>query len=59
MLTRLLAFARRLRRDEGAATMVEYALMLSLIAAACFAAISLMTNALAGPFQKVTTALAS
>ncbi len=39
------------RREDGA-TMVEYTLMMVLIAAACFAAVANFGSALAGLFQR-------
>jgi len=55
----LLAIGRRLRDGEDAATTAEYALVLSLIAAACIATISALSTSLNGPFQRVTTTLSS
>jgi pilus assembly protein Flp/PilA len=42
MLTSLRAIARNLRRDEEGATMVEYGLLIALIAMVAFAGISLL-----------------
>ena len=42
MLTRLNLIVGRLIRDEEGATMVEYALMLALIAVVCIAAVTLV-----------------
>lgn len=46
----LALLARHFLRRELAATMVEYALMLALIALACFAAIGVMGTQLNGFF---------
>jgi pilus assembly protein Flp/PilA len=42
MLTSLRAIARNLRRDEEGATMVEYGLLIALIAMVALAGISLL-----------------
>lgn len=45
-MTRLNTMVRRFVKDDEAATMVEYALMLSLIAVVCIVAVTLIgTNA--------------
>jgi Flp pilus assembly pilin Flp len=56
-MSRCLEFARELWCDENAATMVEYTLMIMLIAMACFAAVASFGTALKTPFQNVTNGL--
>jgi Flp pilus assembly pilin Flp len=48
----LLGFARELRDDESAATMVEYTIMIMTIALACFASVSALGASLIGLIQE-------
>jgi Flp pilus assembly pilin Flp len=56
-LAKLFGAARKFRANEDAAAMVEYALMVSLIALACATAISSMTGSFMPFYQKVIDAL--
>jgi Flp pilus assembly pilin Flp len=55
---RLQTFWRRTAGDEGVA-IVEYALLLALIAASCFAAIQAVGSPVSGLFNQMTTAIES
>ncbi|MES3032391.1 MAG: Flp family type IVb pilin [Gemmatimonadota bacterium] len=46
---------RRFLREEHGATMVEYAVMLALIAAVCFAVITILGQKTNNNFQPVTS----
>ncbi|TWT88374.1 Flp/Fap pilin component [Pseudobythopirellula maris] len=46
-------------RDEEAATSIEYAVMLALIAGVCIASVGSMSNATADSFDTSATELAS
>ena len=46
---------KRLMRDEDGATMVEYGLMVALIAVVCIAAVTLVGSSLATLFGGVST----
>jgi pilus assembly protein Flp/PilA len=50
-------FLRNLWQDESGATMVEYALMVALIAIVCIAAVSLLGTQIRGVFHSSATAL--
>ncbi len=54
-MERLSRFARRILAGQDGATMVEYALMVALIAAACVAAVMTFGGALVFEFQKAIT----
>jgi pilus assembly protein Flp/PilA len=45
--------------DENGAAMVEYALLLGLLAAGCFAAIQAVGSPVSGLFNSMTTAIQS
>ena len=49
----------RLRRDERGASLVEYALLLALIAVVCVAAVSLFGGNLNNSYSKDASAVAS
>ena len=49
----LAAIARRFIRDESGATMVEYALMVALVAAVCVVAVTTLGTAISGQFTTV------
>lgn len=49
----------RRRADEYGVAVVEYALLLSLIAAACFAAIQAVGSPVSGLFNRVITSVQS
>lgn len=55
---RLRTLWRRSAGDQGVA-IVEYALLLALLAAACFAAIQAMGSPVSGLFFRVTTSIQS
>ena len=46
-------------KDEEGATMVEYALMLALIAIVCIGAVTVIGTSASGKFQESATALGS
>jgi pilus assembly protein Flp/PilA len=46
--------AKRFLRDEDGATMVEYALMLALIAVVCILAVTAIGNSANGMFNKIS-----
>lgn len=52
-------FLKRLMTEEEGATMVEYALMVALIAAAAVAAVQGLSTALNGKFESVGTSISS
>ena len=51
-------FAARLRDDERGATMVEYGLMVALIAAVCIATVTLLGTSIDTKFTAVKNAIA-
>jgi pilus assembly protein Flp/PilA len=53
------SFLRNLWSDESGATMVEYALMVALIAIVCIAAVSLLGTQIRGVFQSSAGTLAA
>lgn len=56
-LIHLRSLIRQLIRDERAATMVEYALMLALIAVVCIVAVRLIGNNASTQFNNAATNL--
>jgi pilus assembly protein Flp/PilA len=57
-MTKLFLIARSmLRRKEEGATMVEYGLMVALVAVACIVAVKAMSTGIQGIFTNITTAL--
>jgi len=50
-------FRRLRRRGERAATLVEYALLVALIAVVCIAAISFIGNSASGKFSQIGSSL--
>ena len=56
-MVHLVAFARKLRDGEDAATAVEYILMLLFLAMAIFSAVAAFGNSLIAPFQKAANGL--
>jgi pilus assembly protein Flp/PilA len=57
-MTKLFLIARNfLTRKEEGATMVEYGLMLALIAAVCLAAVGLVGTQASAMFQKIQASL--
>jgi pilus assembly protein Flp/PilA len=48
----------RLRREEEGATLVEYGLLVGLIAVVCVAAVTLVGTDISTVFTRITTALA-
>ena len=56
MLKKLYAKARKmLTRNEEGATMVEYGLMIALIAVVCIAAVTLLGTSISSMFSSVST----
>jgi pilus assembly protein Flp/PilA len=53
------AFARKLWNDESGATMVEYGLMVALIAVVCIGAVSVLGGNIRGTFQTSSDAMAA
>jgi pilus assembly protein Flp/PilA len=49
--TTMMNFLKKLLRDEGGPTSVEYAVMLALIVAVCIGAVNAMANATASSFD--------
>jgi pilus assembly protein Flp/PilA len=49
---------RRLVRDEEGASLVEYVLLVALIAVVCIAAITLLGKSASGKFSEVGTTIA-
>lgn len=56
-MARITAVVRRFVKNDEAATMVEYALMLSLIAVVCIVAVTLIGNNANGIFNTIAGAL--
>jgi pilus assembly protein Flp/PilA len=56
-MNRLVAAAKRLAKGEEGATMVEYGLMVALIAAVCIAAVQLLGVNLNTIFSNVATSV--
>jgi pilus assembly protein Flp/PilA len=56
-MTKLYVLARNLLRRKEGATMVEYGLMVSLVAVACIAAVTAMSTGIQGIFGKITGSL--
>ena len=52
-MRKLLATAKKFTTDESGATMVEYALMVALVAAVCVVAVTALGTALSGQFTTV------
>ncbi len=51
------SWIKKFRRDEEGATMVEYGLMVALIAVVCIAAVTLVGTATQGTFNAIAAAL--
>jgi pilus assembly protein Flp/PilA len=51
----LIKLFRKLMADESGATMVEYAIMVSLIAAVCFAVVTSLGQSVSNEFSTVNT----
>ena len=52
-MTKFIAAARRFVKDDSGATMVEYALMVALVAAVCVVAVTALGTAISGKFTSV------
>jgi pilus assembly protein Flp/PilA len=52
-MSKLIASAKRFMSDDSGATMVEYALMVALVAAVCVVAVTALGTALTGQFTSV------
>ena len=50
-------FLARLRRNDEGASLVEYGLLVALIAVVCVATVTLLGTTIAGRFTAITTAL--
>lgn len=51
-MTRWLLLAGKLLRSDSAATMVEYAILMAFVAAACVSAVTTFGSAISALFQK-------
>lgn len=59
-ITNVIGFVQgRLNREESGASMVEYALLVALIAAVCIAAVLFLGGAIKGIFQGVGNTITS
>lgn len=56
-MTQIAAFATRLAKDEEGAALVEYGLLIGLIAIGCIAAIGVMRGEINALFGRVSAAL--
>jgi pilus assembly protein Flp/PilA len=56
-MSRLVAYAKKVARREEGATMVEYGLMLALIAVVCILVVTALGLATQATFQSVVSAL--
>jgi pilus assembly protein Flp/PilA len=56
-MKQILQVCNEFRKNDLGATMVEYALMVSLVAVACVAAVTAMSGALQNLFNSVVTSL--
>jgi pilus assembly protein Flp/PilA len=52
-MSKLIAAARKFMTDDSGATMVEYALMVALVAAVCVVAVTALGTALSGQFTTI------
>jgi pilus assembly protein Flp/PilA len=52
-MSKLIAAAKKFTSDESGATMVEYALMVALVAAVCVAAVTALGSAISTKFTSV------
>ena len=55
----MLTILKRFVREEEGATMVEYGLMVALIAVVCIAAVTLVGTAINGKFETVSSSVSS
>jgi pilus assembly protein Flp/PilA len=56
-MARIIAIAKGFVRKEEGATMVEYALMVALIAVVCIVTVTLLGTTLSDKFAAITSAL--
>jgi pilus assembly protein Flp/PilA len=56
-MKKIILRARRIVRGEEGASLVEYGLLLGLIAVVCLAAVTLLGNNIAALFNQIATAL--
>jgi pilus assembly protein Flp/PilA len=56
-MSKLIASTRKFMTDESGATMVEYALMVALVAAVCVVAVTALGTAISGQFSAVATSV--
>ena len=52
-MRKLITAAKKFTTDESGATMVEYALMVALVAAVCVVAVTALGTALSGQFTTI------
>ena len=55
----MLSFVKKFVREEDGATMVEYGLMIALIAVALIASVQALKGGVAGTFQSATDGMAA
>ena len=55
----MLTILKRFVREEEGATMVEYGLMVALIAVVCIAAVTLVGSSVSGKFSNVASSVSS
>ena len=55
----LLQLIKRFRRDERGAALVEYGLLVGLIAVVCMAAVTILGTQISGPFSVIASDLAN
>ena len=53
-MSKLITTVKRFRQDDHGAAMVEYALMIALVAVVCVVAVTALGAALSGQFTTVT-----
>jgi len=56
-MKKLATFAKGLIRDDSGATMVEYALMVALVAAVCVTAVTALGSAISGKFTSISSSI--
>jgi pilus assembly protein Flp/PilA len=56
-MTRLISALKGFWNEEAGASMVEYGLMVALVAAACVTAVTALGTAISGKFNSVATSI--
>ncbi len=56
-MKKIINITKKIARDEEGAVLVEYALLVALIALACIAAITLLGNEIAALFERIAAIL--